>query len=377
MRVRLKGVNRLTKRLATGKLVTYYYAWKGGPRLQGTPGSAEFVASYNDAVGTRRHEPVGQFRSLIESYESSPVFERLAPSTKKDYRWHLRKIEEEFGTLPISVLADRKVRAVFLDWRDEVAKRSRRQADFGFTVLARVISWSFDRGIAPANPCLRPGRLYRSGRAEMVWSEGDEANFYEKAPDHLHLALTLALWTGQRQGDLLRLTWSDFDGTYIRLKQKKTRAPVVIPVGKPLLAALKIARESAMGTPDEIAASTILLNQKGKPWTQSGFSASWRKACASAGVVGLTFHDLRGTAVTRLALAGASEAQIATVTGHALRDVGRILDAHYMKRDVRLAEEGIRKLELAAENAPNRTPNCRTGVLPSEQNPKGKEWWTH
>ena len=45
----------------------------------------------------------------------------------------------------------------------------------------------------------------------------------------------------------------------------------------------------------------------------------------------MTFNDLRGTAVTRLALVGCSEAEIATITGHSLRDVRSILDAHYLQ----------------------------------------------
>jgi hypothetical protein len=76
------------------------------------------------------------------------------------------------------------------------------------------------------------------------------------------------------------------------------------------------------------------------------------QACAAAGVVGLTFHDLRGTAVTRLALAGCSEMEIATLTGHSLRDVGAILDAHCLNRDPALAESAIRKLEKGTK-----TPN--------------------
>jgi integrase len=44
----------------------------------------------------------------------------------------------------------------------------------------------------------------------------------------------LAIWTGQRQGDLLRLTWKAYDGKHIRLRQSKTGARVVIPVGAPL-----------------------------------------------------------------------------------------------------------------------------------------------
>ena len=134
----------------------------------------------------------------------------------------------------------------------------------------------------------------------------------ERAPAHLHLPLLLALWTGQRQGDLLRLPWSGYDGTHIRLRQSKTGARVVIPVGVPLKAVLDT-------TPKR--STIILTNGDGKPWSSDGFRASWRKACKSAGVVGVTFNDLRGTAVTRLALAECTEAEIATITGHSLRGV--------------------------------------------------------
>lgn len=51
------------------------------------------------------------------------------------------------------------------------------------------------------------------------------------------------------------------------------------------------------------------------------------------GVAGLTFHDLRGTVVTRLAIAGCTVPQIATITGHSLKDVATLLDAHYLVRD--------------------------------------------
>ena len=79
----------------------------------------------------------------------------------------------------------------------------------------------------------------------------------------------------------------------------------------------------------EPKSSTIILtNTEGKPWTSDGFRASWGKACKAVGVVGVTFNDLRGTAVTRLALVGATETEIATITGHSLRDVRAILDMH-------------------------------------------------
>ena len=60
----------------------------------------------------------------------------------------------------------------------------------------------------------------------------------------------------------------------------------------------------------------------------------------AAEVSGVTFHDLRGTAVLRLFLAGGTEAEIATITGHSLRDVRSILDSHYFCRDVGIGAIG-------------------------------------
>jgi integrase len=109
-----------------------------------------------------------------------------------------------------------------------------------------------------------------------------------------------------------------------------------IPVGAPLKAALDVATKHG---------PLILANSLRRPWTSHGFQASWGIAARKAGIVGVTFHDLRGTAVTRLAIVGCTEAEIATITGHSLRDVRSILDANYLHRDPALAESAIAKLE--------------------------------
>jgi integrase len=148
-----------------------------------------------------------------------------------------------------------------------------------------------------------------------------EAAFLKSAPAHLHLPLLMALCTGQREGDFLRLPWSAYDGSVIRLRPRKTITrksptgrPVLVPVGvlaqegageaSPLKAALDAAAK-------EKKSPIVLLTSLGRPWTEGGFRASFRKACAKAGISGLTFHDLRGTAVTRLALMGVELAEIA------------------------------------------------------------------
>lgn len=338
MRIRLKGINSVEKTLADGTRRRFYYAWKGGPRLRGDPGSPEFIASYNTAVAEKVAPPRGTIFSVIAAFRASTAFADLADRTRSDYVNKLRLIERKFGTFPLAALSDRRTRAVFLQWRDELAGSSRRQADYTFQVLARMLSWALDRGLVSHNPCEKSGRVYHGSRAEKVWTDLDEANFYERAPSHLHLALCLALWTGQRQGDLLRLTWTSYDGRHIRLQQGKTGRRVIIPVGAPL----KVALDNALLRRNS---THVLVNTDGKPWSPDGFRSSWRKACATAGVVGLTFHDLRGSCVTRLALAGSTEAEIATITGHSLADVRAVLDANYLQRDPALAESAIRKLE--------------------------------
>ena len=332
-------IHHVRRKLADASAKDYWYAWRGGPSLRGKPGTPEFIASYNEVVAQRAPSPDGRLQSLIDAYQATDDFRTRAPRTKLDYIRQIKIIESEFGDFPLKALAARETRGVFMDWRDKLAIKSQRQADYAWTVLAIILATAKDRGKISVNPCERGGRLYNGTRVDCVWAVDDEKAFFEFAPKHLHLPLLLALWSGQRQGDLLRLTWKAYDGQRIRLRQSKTGARVQIPVGAPLKVALDAA-ERGKRSP------TILLNSDGRPWTSAGFRASWGKAAEKAGIEGLTFNDLRGTAVTRLALVGCTEAEIATLTGHSLRDVRSILDAHYLNRDHALAESAIHKLEL-------------------------------
>jgi integrase len=251
---------------------------RAGHALQGEPGTPEFIASYNEAAAQKIKPPTGLLLSLLQAYQASEDFRQLARRTQDDYKRIIQKeIEPEYSDFPLSGLTDRRTRGVFMDWRDRLALKSRRQADYAWTVLARVLSWSKDRGKITVNPCERGGRIYSGSRAENIWSDEQEAAFLQSAPPHLHLPLLLALWTGQRQGDLLRLPWSAYNGKEIRLRHSKTGARVVIPIGAPLKAALDTTTKRS---------TLILVNSDGTPWTQDGFRASWRKACAKVGVSG-------------------------------------------------------------------------------------------
>jgi integrase len=270
MRVKLKGVAKVRKKLADGTVATYYYAWRGDPSLEGALGSPEFQMSYVAAHESRRLKPKDILRTVLDAFQDSSDFTSLAQRTRSDYRKHIKLIDAEFGDFPIPALTDRRTRGEFLTWRDRIGAQSRRTAEYRFAILARILAWALDRGLVAANPCQRPGRLYRSQRSESVWTDGDEAAFYAKAPEHLHLALILALWTAQRQGDLVRLTWAAYDGAQIRLTQGKTQSRVsgrrakriVIPVGKPLKLALdsmkKFHEEAGRPLP-----ATILVTESG------------------------------------------------------------------------------------------------------------------
>ena len=105
-------------------------------------------------------------------------------------------------------------------WRDRLALRSGGSRLCVASARADC-RWVSIAGLLAHNPCARGGRLYRGTRIEKIWTNDDEAAFLKSAPAHLHLPLLLALWTGQRQGDLLRLPWSAYDGTHIRLRQTR------------------------------------------------------------------------------------------------------------------------------------------------------------
>jgi len=203
------------------------------------------------------------------------------------------------------------------------------------------------------------GKLHHGSRASKIWNDEDIERFLKTASAYLRLAMLLALNTRQRQGDLLRLPWSSYDGATIKLRQGKTGAYVPIPVAAEL-------RDALDATPRR--SPIILTNSEGKPWSESGFQGAWGKATARAGVRGLTFHDLPGTAVVTLARAGCTEVEIYSIIGHKPSDVQAILTTHYLPRDAEVASNAISKLNQHRHK--RRTKNSRLRSRPRQKSGK-------
>ncbi len=178
MRVVLKGIHKVKKRLASGDIKIHYYAWRGGPAIHAKPGTPEFVRAYNEAHTNIRQPRAGTLMTIIAEYKASPEFTRLAQSTRRSYSLYIALIENEFGDLPLSALADRRVRGEFKTWRDGFAATPRK-ADFAWTVLARIMSFAKDRGTIATNPCEKGGRLYVADRADKLWGE-QEFSFFRQ-----------------------------------------------------------------------------------------------------------------------------------------------------------------------------------------------------
>jgi integrase len=339
VQVEMKGVHKVKRRLAGGGESVHYYAWRGGPKINADYGTAAFLAEWQAHCATREkpQHHAGTFQTIITAYQQASAFTSLAAATREGYQRHIKRIEQEFGDLPIAALSDPPIRGEFLDWRDRLGQTSKRNADYAFSVLARMISWAYDRRQIAANHCERPGRLYSGDRAANIWTDAAIASLTAFAPPHVLLPCMIALRTGQRQRDILRLTWSAYDGKTIKLRQSKTRTSLTIPVSADLRAILD-------ATPRGNSV-TICKTSRGTPWTSDGFKSSFATACEKGKITGLTFHDFRGTAVTNLAQSGCTVPEIATITGHSLKDAETILNKHYFSRDNGLAESAIRKLE--------------------------------
>jgi integrase len=352
---RLTGIFSTRKRLSDGSIREYWYHRASGTRLPGQYGAPEFLSAYLDAnnIVPKQSE---NLETLIREYLGSPKFERnLRPRTKAEYKRMLKHIETEFGSMPISALESLRVRGTFISYQEKIGLQTPREADNRLSVISAVLSYAHDKGRISRNPIAGFERLHKSNRADIIWTDVDVTKFMKDAPIELQRVLILAIHTGQRYSDLIHLRWSDFDGVSIRLTQSKGLVPLRIHCSAALLKMLKSTPKSC---------ENILARADGRPWftarNDKALDKAWRAHMEVANFYpkpfseltkeektsNLHFNDLRGTAVTLLAEAGATVPQIASMTGHTLQSAARILE-RYLAMTPALSKAAMSAFESA------------------------------
>jgi integrase len=337
VKVELRGVFKVT---AKGR--TYWYAWRGGPRLRGEPGSPEFMASYNEAIEDRRTPDKSRFRFVVTVYKGSAEYKKLAESTRAQWGPWLDRIADYFGELRIAQF-DRpeKIRPVIRRWRNQWADTPR-TADYALQVLSRAVAHAVELGKIAGNPCEGIKHLYNNDRSEITWTDSDIAHIKKTCSAEIANAVDLAGHTGLRLGDLVRLSWSHVgaDAIVLTTGKSKHRREAIIPLYDALRDVLACIPKRA---------TTILTSSRRRPWTADGFGSSFNKAKIDAGMTerDLHFNDLRGTAATKFYVAGFSMREIAETLAWEEESVEKII-RRYVGRSAAIKAR-IAKLREAKE----------------------------
>ena len=326
VKVDLKGVAKVQSK---GR--TYYYAWRGGPRLEGKPGSPEFVASFSRATDGRKPSDDGLMRALVCLYRASRAFTELSPTTRKIWSRWLDVIVARFGQYPVKHFDHpEKIKPIIRSWRDSYA-RTPRSADYAIQVLSRVLSFGLELGKLRANPCEGINSLYKNDRSEIIWTDADLASIKAVASPSVWQGINLAAHTGLRAEDLRRLSWSHIGLDAIVIPTNKSRGQKEASV--PLYNGLRAVLDSIPKR-----STAVLTSDTGRPHKDGPNGSSFRKAfkLAFTDARDLHFHDLRGTAATRFHAAGLTNPEIGEILAWEEAQVDKII-RRYVGQSARMA----------------------------------------
>jgi integrase len=165
--------------------------------------------------------------------------------------------------------------------------------------------------------------------------------------------MELALNTGQRRSDLVRMGKQHVRDGRIHITQQKTKTKLAIPIHPDLQAVLDAI------PPEHL---TFLTTGYGQPFTPAGFGGWFKAACNSAELPkACSAHGLRKAACRRLAEAGCSANVIASISGHrTLKEVARYTTAADQER---LADTAIRALSGPEREQELANPETRLAKL--------------
>jgi integrase len=285
-RVCVKGIKRYRSK---GRW--YVYHRKTGERVEAEFGTAVFfneLATLERRVKREAALP-GTLGGLLAAYRASRAYLDLASSTRAGYA-RMMNLLMPIHDMPLAELTPQFVAGL----RDRVAeKHGRRQANYVMAVISVACEHGREHGIVRENPVKGIKRVRRdrqAPRANRPWTPLERRVVIQRVPRQLRVPVALAMFTGLRKGDVLRLLKSAIREGRIWRRTAKTGHEMSIPLHPDLVGLL-----SATAPHDAI---TVAATSNGTPWTESGFNSTFIKAIRRLereGAVqpGLTFHGLR------------------------------------------------------------------------------------
>lgn len=291
----------------------------------------------------RIFEGVMKAKEAIILFKSDIQFTDLAPKTRTEYARYLDIICVEYGNLNILKFAERehifKMRSFF----KSVIHETPRKGEFLLAVFRVFYRWCYNEGFI-RKMLLDHFKLkcQKSSTKKNGWQQSDFDYIYDNAPESLKNYLMVALETGLRRCDIIRLKNKDFfeddnQKLLLRITQQKTGDEVIIPVSN----AFKKWLESHQNNTDYILVST-----NGTPWTENKFNHAWQRMRKRLKFTDITPHGLRKMALTRLVKAGCTISEISAILGWKISTVTRMMDNHYFIDKVSVATSAIDKLNL-------------------------------
>jgi len=170
---------------------------------------AEALRLWAQLEGVRADDSTRLFSVVARRYVRE-VFPTKAASTRRDNEKEMANLLKVFAHMPIDAIAPMHIRG-YLDIRGQVAKvRANREKALFSHMFNKAREWGFT---ALQNPCQGVKGFKETGRTRYV----TDAEF-DQVKAHAHFtvidAMDLALLTGQRPADVLKLKRTDIrDGT--------------------------------------------------------------------------------------------------------------------------------------------------------------------
>lgn len=294
---------------------------------------AEYQMALDRVTPTPHKAGAGTWDALCDEYLASSKFGKISARNKVETRREVVRIRARWDDKPVPSLEARHIEK----WQDELTETPGK-ANNMLACVKKVLSFAVRRGYRPDNPALGISKL-KLGE-HRSWTDDELAKFEKKwkIGSRERLTYALALYTGQRKGDLLAMMWGHIEDDRIRVAQEKTGVRLRIPIHPALKGALP-ARGNA-------SATTRLLPIKsrhlGSIMTKAIDKALGKKSDC-------VLHGLRKAAARRLAEVGCTAHEIMSITGHAtLAMVQKYTkDAGQLK----LAETAMGKLEKGDREA--------------------------